>query len=52
MLSSAAAGVDTPGEVTEAHLAAITALDLASKNITTLKIGDFDGLTSLQAPFS
>ena len=47
----AAAGVDTPGEVTEAHLAAITALDLASKNITTLKIGDFDGLTSLQALF-
>ena len=47
----AAAGVDTPEEVTEAHLAAITSLDLASKNITTLKIGDFGGLTSLQALF-
>ena len=47
----AAAGVDTPDEVTETHLAAITALDLASKNITTLKIGDFDGLTSLQVLF-
>ena len=47
----AAAGVNTPAEVTEAHLAAITALNLASKNITALKIGDFDGLTSLQALF-
>ena len=47
----AAAGVDSPVEVTEAHLATITALDLASKNITTLKIGDFDGLTALQDLF-
>ena len=47
----AAAGVGTPEEVTADHLAAITTLDLASKNITTLKIGDFDGLTSLEALF-
>ena len=47
----AAAGVDTPDEVTETHLAAITALNLSSRNITALKIGDFDGLTSLQDLF-
>ncbi len=44
----AAAGVSTPAEVTEAHLAAITSLGLAHRNITSLKAGDFDGLTSLE----
>ena len=39
----AAAGVPA-NEVTEAHLAAITSLDLNRKNIARLKTGDFDGL--------
>ena len=43
-----AAGVDTAAEVTAAHLAAITSLNLSSKNITALKAGDFQGLTALQ----
>ena len=33
--------------VTEAHLAAITSLDLSNAVITALKEGDFDGLTNL-----
>ena len=33
--------------MTEAHLAAIYSLNLNNKNITALKEGDFDGLTSL-----
>ena len=33
--------------VTEAHLAAITSLDLSNAEITALKEGDFDGLTNL-----
>ena len=38
----------TCGEVTEAHLATgITSLYLNGQGITTLKVGDFDGLTSL-----
>ena len=44
----AAAPVSACGAVTEAHLAAITELNLASKNITALKTGDFDGLTRLE----
>ena len=43
---AAAAGVPA-NQVTEAHLAAITSLDLSLKNITRLKIGDFDGLNNL-----
>ncbi len=43
----AAAGVRSPEDVSEAHLAAITLLDLSSKDITSLKSGDFDGLTAL-----
>ena len=35
--------------VTEAHLAAITRLSLSGDNITTLKVGDFDGLTGLES---
>ena len=42
----AAAGVPA-NEVTEAHLAAITSLDLNWENITRLKAGDFDGLNNL-----
>ena len=42
-----AAGVDSASDVTEEHLAAITSLDFESKGITSLKTGDFDGLTAL-----
>ena len=35
--------------VSEAHLAAITILSLSGDNITTLKVGDFDGLTGLES---
>ena len=40
-------GVNSANDVTEAHLAAITSLYLSRDNITTLKAGDFDGLTAL-----
>ena len=40
-------GISTCGDVTEAHLTAITSLNLSSKSITSLKTGDFGGLTSL-----
>ncbi len=43
----AAAGVASPNDVTEAHLAAITSLQLKDKSIAALKVGDFDGLTAL-----
>ena len=33
--------------VTRAHLAAITELNLRSRSITALRVGDFDGLTAL-----
>jgi Leucine-rich repeat (LRR) protein len=42
----AAAGV-AADRVTEAHLAAITSLNLSLKNIKALKAGDFDGLNNL-----
>ena len=42
----AAAGVPA-NVVTEAHLAAITSLNLSLKKITRLKVGDFDGLNNL-----
>ena len=44
---AAVPGVNSANDVTEAHLAAIYSLRLNNKNITTLKEGDFDGLTSL-----
>ena len=44
----AAAGVPA-NAVTEAHLAAITELDLSLDGIRTLKAGDFDGLNNLTA---
>ena len=40
-------GVDSADDVTAAHLAAITSLSLSQKSITSLKSGDFDGLTAL-----
>ena len=43
----AAAGVNSAAEVTAAHLAAITTLNMREKNIATLKAGDFQGLTAL-----
>ncbi len=42
-----AARVNSAADVTDAHLAAITQLNLISKNITSLKSGDFDGLTAM-----
>ena len=42
-------GVDSADDVTAAHLALISNLNLSSKNITALRSGDFDGLSSLQA---
>ena len=44
---AAVPGVNSAEDVTEAHLAAITILDLQRKGITALKAGDFDGLNSL-----
>ncbi len=41
--------VSTCGDVTTAHLAAITSLDLQRKSISLLKTGDFAGLTSLRS---
>ena len=40
-------GIDSADDVTAAHLAAITSLNLDRKSITSLKSGDFDGLTAL-----
>ena len=40
-------GVSSCGNVTEAHLAAITNLDLNDKEITTLRVGDFEGMSEL-----
>ena len=44
----ASTDVGTPEEVTEAHLSALTSLDLSDSNIVSLNAGDFEGLTSLQ----
>ncbi len=40
-------GVNNPANVTAAHLATITSLDLSFSSISSLSDGDFDGLTSL-----
>ena len=45
---AAVSGVTDCADVTEAHLAAITSLGLSRQSITTLKPGDFDGLTALR----
>ncbi len=42
-----ASPADACGGVTEAHLAALTELDVAGAEITSLNAGDFSGLTSL-----
>ena len=42
-----AAGVNTAADVTEAHLGAITSLNLRAKSISALNSGDFSGLTGL-----
>ena len=44
---AAVPGVNSAADVTEAHLAAITVLNLREKGITSLKAGDFDGLSGL-----
>ena len=44
---AAVSGVSNADDVTTAHLAAITELNLASKSITALKAGDFSGLTGM-----
>ena len=44
---AAVSGVSACANVTAAHLAAITQLDLASTGISSLQAGDFDGLTAL-----
>ncbi len=44
---AAVLGVDNASEITEAHLATITNLNLRAKGITELKSGDFSGMTGL-----
>ena len=40
-------GINSVNDVTEAHLATITSLNLRNKGISTLNAGDLDGLTAL-----
>ena len=42
-------GVDSANDVTAAHLSLINNLNLSEQNITSLKSGDFDGLSSLDS---
>ena len=42
-------GVDSANDVTAAHLALITSLNLSDQSITALKSGDFDGLSALRS---
>ena len=42
-------GVDSANDVTASHLALITNFNLSDQSITTLKAGDFDGLSSLRS---
>ena len=42
-----ATGVESADDVTVAHLAAITSLNLGAQAISSLKAGDFNGLTAL-----
>ena len=41
-------GVDDCQDVTADHLSLITNIDLNDQNITALKVGDFDGMSSLE----
>ena len=43
-----ASPADACGGVTDAHLAALTELDLSDEGTTSLKAGDFSGLTALE----
>ena len=45
----AAAGVNSCEEVTEEHLKQIRVLDMDRSSITSLKSGDFDGLSSMES---
>ena len=47
-IMAAVSGVSACAEVTEAHLAGITTLDLNSQRITSLQSGDFAGLSALE----
>ena len=42
-------GIDSANDVTAAHLSLIKNLNLSEQNITTLKSGDFDGLSALDS---
>ena len=42
-------GVDSANDVTAAHLALITNLNLSDQSIAALKAGDFDGLSALRS---
>ena len=44
---AAVPSVSTCDEVTQAHLAVITSLNVTDKSISSLKVGDFDGLSAL-----
>ncbi len=44
---AAVPGVNNAADVTTAHLAAITSLNLRNVGITALKVGDFSGMTAL-----
>ena len=45
---AAVPGVTSPDDVTDAHIAAITTLNLTNEGITSLKSGDFNDLTKLE----
>ena len=47
VIVEAVSAVDNCGDVTEAHLSAITSLDLSDKGIASVQSGDFAGLTGL-----
>ena len=46
---AAVSGVSACGDVTADHLATITRLSMRFRNISTLKVGDFSGLSALTA---
>ena len=45
---NAISGVSNPADVTASHLATITSLNLGNKSISSLSVGDFDGLLELR----
>ncbi len=49
MIVALVPGVDSANDVTAAHLALITRLNLSDQKITALKSGDFDGLSALRS---